>query len=333
MPSSAPSTSAPHIPVMLNEVLAALAPKDGAIYVDGTFGAGGYSRAVLDAAACVVFAIDRDAEAVARGREMENEYKGRLSVLHGCFGDMEHLLAGQNITGVDGVMFDFGVSSMQLDTAGRGFSFQADGPLDMRMDNSEKNPGQSAADVVNTLEEGELASIVRELGEERHARRVARAIVEARSEAAITTTGQMADLVRGVVYKSKDGIDPATRTFQALRMYVNDELGEIDRGLVAAEAVLKPGGRLAVVAFHALEDRRVKAFLKERSGDLPGPSRHMPQPTEAPTPPTFNLLSRKATKPTEGEQHINPRSRSARLRAAERTDAPRWPRQDSGASS
>lgn len=313
-------TGTAHIPVMLNEVLAHLSPKDGGIYVDGTFGAGGYSRAVLDAASCSVYAIDRDATAVQRGRELEAEYKGRFNVIEGCFGSMAELLDERGVGPVDGVALDLGVSSMQIDTAERGFSFKTDGPLDMRMGTE----GASAADAVNDLDESALATIIRELGEERHARRVARAIVEARLEAPITRTLELARVVRSVVPKSKDGIDPATRTFQAIRIHVNDELGEVDRGLIGAEQVLAQGGRLAVVTFHSLEDRRVKMFLRDRSGAAPRPSRHLPIEIEAGPAPTFSLLNRRAITATNEEIRSNPRSRSAKLRTAERTAAAPW---------
>ncbi len=311
-----------HTPVMLGQVLAALAPRDGGIYVDATFGAGGYARAILDAAPCTVWGIDRDPRAVAEGAEMGRAYGGCLTVVEGRFGDMMRLLGGVGVRRIDGVALDLGVSSMQLEFAGRGFSFRHDGPLDMRMEAQ----GMTAADVVNGLGEAELADIIFTYGEERASKRIARAIVEDRSRAPITRTGQLADLVRRVVRRRGAGTDPATRTFQALRIYVNDELGELDRGLVAAEALLNPGGRLVVVSFHSLEDRRVKVFLKARSGAMPRPSRHQPVPPPADHAPSFRLLGRRAAKPTTTEVKANPRARSARLRAAERTAAPAWPR-------
>ncbi len=313
------SPAAPHIPVLLAEVLTALAPRDGGAYVDGTFGAGGYARGILEAADCRVWGIDRDPEAVARGRELAKGYDGRLNVLAGRFGDMEGLLAAEGVRAADGVALDLGVSSMQIDAAGRGFSFQQDGPLDMRMERT----GPTAADAVNTLPERALADIIFRYGEERRARRVARAVVAARAEEPITTTGRLAAVVRAVVPASGDGIDPATRTFQALRIHVNDELGELHRGLEAAERLLRPGGRLAVVSFHSLEDRAVKDFLKRRAGGAPRPSRHMPAAPPGP-PPSFRLLHAKALRPRAAEVSANPRARSARLRAAERTDAPAW---------
>ncbi|MFC1674045.1 16S rRNA (cytosine(1402)-N(4))-methyltransferase RsmH [Pseudomonadota bacterium] len=312
--------SRPHVPVLLKEVLDTLAPRDGGVYVDGTFGAGGYSRAILEAADCTVWGIDRDPNVIAKAKDMEAEFGGRLRVLEGRFGDMAELLNAQGVSGVDGVALDLGVSSMQLDQAERGFSFQSDGPLDMRMEQD----GQSAADVVNNFGEEDLANIIYEYGEERKSRWVAHAIVEARAEEPFTRTRQLAEVVRRVVKKSKDGIDPATRTFQGLRIYVNDELGEVDRGLDGAEQLLAPGGRLAVVSFHSLEDKRVKAFLKERSGNLPNPSRYLPQTTEVGPEPTFDLIKKGAIKPGKDECRTNPRSRSSRLRGAIRTQAPAW---------
>ncbi|MDX9859802.1 MAG: 16S rRNA (cytosine(1402)-N(4))-methyltransferase RsmH [Rhodospirillales bacterium] len=308
-----------HVPVMLNEVLAVLAPRDGGIYVDGTFGGGGYARAVLEAAHCSVWGIDRDPDAVARGTEMAKRFPGRLNVIGGRYGDMVRLLSACGLSKVDGVALDLGVSSMQIDDAERGFSFREDGPLDMRMEKG----GESAADAVNSLSEKELADIIYAYGEERASRRVARAIVEAREREPIARTRQLAAIVRRVVPKSRDGIDPATRTFQALRIHVNQEMAELDRGLAAAEAVLKAGGRLAVVSFHSLEDRRVKTFLRSHSEDRPRASRHLPEGAGASTPAaTFRLLGRRAVVPGDAEVAVNPRARSARLRAAERTATP-----------
>ncbi len=320
-------TGSSHVPVMLDQVISALEPRDGAVYVDATFGAGGYSTALLEAARCTVWGIDRDPAALARGREIGRRFPGRMTVLSGCYGDMIGLLSAVGIEKVDGVAFDIGVSSMQIDTPGRGFSFAADGPLDMRMGED----GMTAADVVNGLAERELADVIYRFGEERASRRIARAIVAARGENPITRTGQLADLVRSAVRPSKDRINPATRTFQALRIYVNDELGELDRGLAAAEAVLVPGGRLCVVSFHSLEDRKVKEFLRRRSDAAPHASRHMPDPSmgsEEAAEPSFRLLGRSARRPTAEEVASNPRSRSARLRVAERTSAPVWPGPD-----
>jgi 16S rRNA (cytosine1402-N4)-methyltransferase len=302
--------SAAHTPVLLREVLAALAPKNGGIYVDGTFGLGGYSRAILEAADCAVWGIDRDPDAVALGAALADRYRGRLTVIGGRFGDMKALLNARGVDKVDGIALDVGVSSAQLDIAERGFSFRLEGPLDMRMEKS----GATAADLVNTMPESELADLIYNYGEERASRRIAKAIVSARP---VRSTTQLADLVRGVVH-SRD-IDPATRTFQALRIAINDEIGELRRGLEAAEALLASGGRLAVVAFHSLEDREVKEFLRARSGSAPRAGRHVPDaPRRA---PTFRLLHRSAIKPSAEEIAANPRARSARLRAAERTGA------------
>lgn len=308
----------PHIPVMLREVVAALAPRKGGIYIDGTFGRGGYSRALLDAAETQVVAIDRDPDAIEAGKKMVAEYAPRLTLLQGPFGAMDVLLAGQHIFKVDGVALDLGVSSPQLDDASRGFSFSADGPLDMRMSKS----GPSAADVVGDMDERELADMIYTLGDERFSRRVACAIVEAREQARITRTAQLAEIIRKVVPRSKDGIDPATRSFQALRIHVNDEMGELTRALKAAETLLKPQGRLAVVSFHSLEDRVVKDFMRRRSGAGASVSRHMPANDHAaPEAPAFKILTKKPQVPTDEESAANPRARSARLRVAERTDA------------
>ena len=329
--SSASQGAEIHVPVLKDEVLSFLAPQDNEIFVDGTFGAGGYTRAILGAADCRVYAIDRDPTAVARGRQMEKEYGGRLKMLEGCFGDMDQLLADEDVGAVDGVALDIGVSSMQLDEAGRGFSFNADGPLDMRMSSGGRLAGESAADVVNAASEAELTKIFRDLGEERHAGLMARAIVKDRAEVPFTTTRQLASLaerVLGKFYKSgkqggKKAIHPATRIFQALRIHVNDELGELSRGLQAAKQVLAPGGRLAVVSFHSLEDRMVKTFLLQESGGAPKGSRHQPDDpsvTGASTHSAFRLSKRGAIKPSQAEMNVNPRARSARLRVAERLD-------------
>jgi len=305
-----------HIPVMLSEVVEALAPRDGGIYIDGTFGRGGYSRALLDSAQTNVIGIDRDPTAIAAAQVLVATYGDRLQILQGTFGDMRALLQAANIDAVDGIALDLGVSSPQLDEAERGFSFQEDGPLDMRM----SQDGQTAADLVNHASEKELADIIYLYGEERFARRVARAIVAARKEKPLTRTGELASLIRSVVPRSKDGVDPATRTFQALRIAVNDELGELQRGLEAAEMLLKPEGRIVVVAFHSLEDRVAKEFLRNRSDSAPHSSRHAPQTSKA-VKPTFHLMTRKPQVPSATEIEANPRSRSARLRVAERTSA------------
>ena len=319
--ASSHGTASParHVPVLLGSVLTALAPRDGAVYVDGTFGGGGYSEALLAAARCRVFAIDRDPEAVRNGRALAERHGGRLTVTEGRFGDMADLLAPMNTDPIAGVALDLGVSSTQLDTPERGFSFRLDGPLDMRMSGS----GQSAADLVATLSETELADLIHGFGEERFARRIARAITTERQRRGIRRTTELADIVRAAIPRSEPGQDPATRTFQALRIAVNDELGELDRGLAAAEELLSPGGRLAVVSFHSLEDRRVKEFLHRRSAAAPGTSRHRPTRPGIPAP-SFKLLSRRVAKPSAAEIACNPRARAARLRAAERTAAPPW---------
>lgn len=315
-----------HIPVLLDQVLLALEPIDGATIVDGTFGRGGYTRALLDAAACRVIGIDRDPAAIAAGRLLAPHFGERLTLIQGRFGEMTNLVRGAGITLVDGVTLDIGVSSPQLDDPERGFSFRFDGPLDMRMGDA----GRSAADIVNTLPEAELADVIFHLGEERLSRRVARAIVAARLEAPIERTTVLARIVRSVVPAARDGIDPATRTFQALRIFVNDELGELARGLAAAETLLRAGGRLAVVSFHSLEDRVVKNFLRARAGNTPSASRHLPQAGAA-RRPSFTLISRKAIMADEAECRRNPRARSAKLRIAARTDAPSWPEEAAAA--
>ncbi len=307
-----------HIPVLLPEVLRVLTPGAAERFIDGTYGAGGYARAILDAADCEVLALDRDPAAIAAGRGLETLYGGRLKLAETPFSSME---AAANAIGwdfVDGAVLDLGVSSMQLDEAERGFSFMRDGPLDMRM----SGEGLSAADVVNTFEKDEIARILFELGEERRSRAIAAAIVKDRETAPFERTAQLAGLVARVLgHRPGDPKNPATRTFQALRLYVNDELGELERALSACERILKPGGRLAVVSFHSLEDRIVKRFFAERSGKRPQASRHIPAGAEGP-PATFDLKSRHGIVPSDEETGANPRSRSARLRWAIRTDAP-----------
>ncbi|MFI4999550.1 MAG: 16S rRNA (cytosine(1402)-N(4))-methyltransferase RsmH [Reyranellales bacterium] len=305
---------ADHVPVMAREVVEALAPRDGGRYVDGTFGGGGYTSALLDKADCRVIAIDRDPDAIAAGQALAARYAPRLRLIEGRFGDMAELLSAEGVKEVDGVALDLGVSSMQFDRAERGFSFRGNGPLDMRMEKR----GSSAADLVNEADEAELADIFWRYGEERKSRRVARAIAAERKTKRIETTGELAEIVRRAVGPSaKDESDPATRAFQALRIAVNDELGELERGLVAAEQVLAPGGRLAVVSFHSLEDRAVKEFVRDRAGRTPAPSRHAPpRPEECAT--TLRDLTRRPVLPSEAEVAANPRSRSARLRVAEK---------------
>nr|WP_244444214.1 16S rRNA (cytosine(1402)-N(4))-methyltransferase RsmH [Lutibaculum baratangense] len=304
-----------HIPVLAREVLEWLEPAAGGVYVDGTFGAGGYARLVLEAADCRVVGIDRDPGAIAGAASLASEFRGRLDICEGRFSQMAEIVAGLGLPGVRGVMLDLGVSSMQLDEAERGFSFMRDGPLDMRMSQS----GPTAADVVNTAEEDDLARIVKVLGEEKKSRRVAQAIVRRRGERPFTRTGDLAEVVAAAVGPSREKINPATRTFQALRLHVNQELQEVAEGLLVAERILEPGGRIVVVSFHSLEDRIVKRFLASRSGKVGG-SRHLPAAVGP--APTFELLTRQAVMPGEGEIEANPRARSARLRAARRTEAP-----------
>lgn len=316
------STGVPsvHIPVMCDEVVAALAPAAGEIYVDGTFGAGGYTRAVLAAApGCTVIAIDRDPQAQARAQDMAAAYEGRLIPVAGCFGDAEALVQGAGFEKVDGFMLDLGVSSPQIDEAERGFSFRFDGPLDMRMDPSRAG---TAADIVNGYAESDLADIIYQFGGERHSRRVARAIVERRAQELFARTLDLAGVIRRVVPRAADGIDPATRTFQALRIAVNREMEELAQGLVAAERLLTSGGRLVVVTFHSLEDGMVKKFMHERSGRQSSPSRHAPVTVSEARVPTFILPSAKAVQPSDDECAVNPRARSAKMRVAVRTDAP-----------
>ena len=305
-----------HIPVLLEEISDYLAPRDGGVYLDGTFGGGGYATRILQAAQCTPWAIDRDPAAIARGAELAQRFAGRLHMLHGDFGDMVSLLAEHGIAALDGVVLDLGVSSYQIDDPMRGFSFRFDGPLDMRMSSA----GESAADLVNRLPEAELADIIWQFGEERHSRRIAKAIVEARALNRIATTGHLASIIRSVVRTDKSGIDPATRSFQALRIRVNDELGEIERALDAAASLLRPQGRLVVVAFHSLEDRLVKRFMAQATGRGQGHSRHDPRGMMDQQAPQFRLLTGNAVKPGDAEIAANPRSRSARLRAMERLE-------------
>lgn len=307
-------TTQGHVPVMLAEVLATLGPHDGATYLDATFGGGSYARAILEAApGCTVFAIDRDPDAIARGAALAQAFAGRLHLVEGRFGDMLALLRDRGIAALDGVVMDLGVSSFQLDQAERGFSFRADGPLDMRMEKS----GPSAAELVNSLPERELADIIFRFGEERFARRIARSIVARRAEAPFTTTADLAALVRRAVPRDPSGIDGATRSFQALRIAVNDELGEVERGIAAAMELLAPSGRLVVVAFHSLEDRIVKQAMAAASG-RGGASRHDPAALSGRTKPSFHLLTPRAMRPQDAECSANPRARSARLRGIER---------------
>jgi 16S rRNA (cytosine1402-N4)-methyltransferase len=301
--------------VLIEEALRFLAPAAGGIYIDGTFGAGGYTRAILDCGASVI-AIDRDPRAVAGGDSMKRDAGGRLTLVEGRFSDLDEIARAHGHARVDGVVLDVGVSSMQLDEPKRGFSFRLDGPLDMRMSQN----GPTAADVVNGMERGALARVIAVLGEEKRARSVAAAIDRARQAKPIASTVELADIVAGAVGRGGDKIHPATRTFQALRIFVNRELDELAEALVASERVLGEGGRLVVVSFHSLEDRIVKRFMAERSASKGSGSRHRPE--EVASAPTFELLTRSAIFPGEDEIRVNPRARSARLRAARRTSAP-----------
>lgn len=310
-----------HTPVLLPQVLAALSPRDGGLYIDCTFGAGGYTQAILDAADCRVLALDRDPSAIETARQLASHHPGRLTVKLSRFGQLAQAAREAGFAPADGIVFDIGVSSMQLDEAERGFSFMRDGPLDMRM----SGEGVSAAEAVNELDEAEIAEILFVLGEERRSRPIARAIVRRRGEEPFARTLELADLIALVVPRRPDDPKhPATRSFQALRLYVNDELGELARGLAAAEETLKPGGHLIVVTFHSLEDRIAKTFLAERSGKARRPSRHLPDAGDG-QPPSFVSLSRKPVEPDAAEIAANPRARSARMRAARRTEAPPWP--------
>src|SRR5580704_4102431 len=302
-----------HIPVLGRRALEWLGVRDGGLYVDATFGAGGYTQAILATPGARVIAIDRDQSAIAQGAGLVEAAQGRLDLVEDRFSNLEAIVGGTSA--VDGIVFDVGVSSMQIDDAARGFSFRLDGPLDMRMGRD----GPSAADIVARASERELGIIIATLGEERHARGIARAIVKARGEHAISTTRALAEIVARVVYTRDSAIHPATRTFQALRIFVNDELGELARGLAAAERVLKPSGRLVVVAFHSLEVFIVKTSTTERSR-APAGSRHRPELVAA--APSFRALTRRPETPDDAEIAANPRARSAKLRAAERTDAP-----------
>jgi len=300
-----------HLPVMLKEVLAMLAPKDGEHYVDGTFGGGGYTRAILEAADCRVLGIDRDPDAIARGQELVARFGGRLTLMQGEFSQVRSLLGGAR---TNGIVLDLGVSSFQFDEPARGFSFRADGPLDMRM----SRDGMSAAEFVNTADEPTLTHVIGRLGEEKNARRIARAIIAARP---LHTTAELAELVTTVQgpAAARFAIHPATRTFQALRIHVNDELGELTRGLEASKDALAPDGRLVVVAFHSLEDRIVKQFLSAHGTAAPRSSRHAPDMRRGGA--SFRLLTRRPLTPGDAEIQSNPRARSARLRAAIRIAA------------
>ena len=309
---------AAHVPVLINEVVDALAVAPGETIVDGTFGAGGYTRALLGVGAGRVIGFDRDPDAIAKGPSLVPDAveEGRLILVHERFSQMESALAARDLLPVDGVVLDIGVSSMQLDQPERGFAFSSDGPLDMRMSQS----GQTAAEFLNEAEEAEIARVIREYGEEPRARSVARAIVAARP---LARTGELAAIVRKALgHHAGMKSDPATRTFQAIRIHLNAELDELEAGLRSAERSLRPGGRLAVVTFHSLEDRIVKRFLRSHSGATPAGSRHRPMAAEGPRP-SFEQVA-KPVSPSEAELARNPRARSARLRTAVRTDAPAW---------
>lgn len=308
-----------HAPVMLDPVVHALAPLNGGVYVDGTLGGGGYARAILGAANCRVIGVDRDPAAIRSARQWAPAYGGRLSIVEAAYSGMEEVCAAAGVApgGLDGVVLDLGVSSVQLDHGERGFSFSQDGPLDMRMSGA----GASARDVVANAPEDLLANILYDYGEEKQSRKIARAIVKAREDAPIETTGALASIIeRAAGSRGGSRIHPATRSFQALRIFVNDELGELARGLAAAERLLRPSGRLVVVSFHSLEDRIVKTFLNAAAGKDGGGSRHLPAPESA--PPTFRLLHSKPETPDADEIASNPRARSAKLRAAIRTSEP-----------
>ena len=312
--TSAGTNQAPHVPVLVNDVIAALAIHDGETALDGTFGAGGYTRALLGAGAGRVIALDRDPDAIEDGRSLVPD--PRLTLINERFSQMDRVLAERGIEHVDAIALDIGVSSMQLDRADRGFSFSADGPLDMRMSRS----GLTAAEFLNSADESEIARVLKDYGEEPRARAIARAIVAARP---VERTAELAAIVRRAAgFRPGQKTDPATRTFQAIRIHLNSELEELELGLEAAERALRPGGRLAIVTFHSLEDRIVKRFFRERSGGTPAGSRHRPVQTD-PREPTFKRVA-KPVSPTERELAANPRARSARLRSAIRTSAPAW---------
>ncbi|BET28599.1 16S rRNA (cytosine(1402)-N(4))-methyltransferase RsmH [Wolbachia pipientis] len=289
-----------HTPVLLKEMLSLLSPQDDGIYVDATFGAGGYSKAILESADCKVYAIDRDETVTKFYDDLSIRYPDRIKLFIEKFSNVKNLLDSNNIKGIDGIVFDIGVSSMQLDNGDRGFSFLHDGPLDMSMDNSSYI---NASTFVNALREEEIANTIYNYGGERHSRKIARAIVNARKKKTIKTTFELADIVRSVVFRGKSKIDPATRTFQAIRIWVNDELGELEKGIKAASEILSENGKLIVVTFHSLEDRIVKTFFKDLCA------------TDC---KTFSLLNKKVIEASIEEVSANPRSRSAKLRAIQR---------------
>lgn len=303
-----------HISVMLNEVLDYLSPRENALYVDGTFGGGGYTKAILEASPCRVIGIDRDLDAVKRGKELEVKYPNRFQMWEGCFGDLDQLLTQNNISHIDGIVLDLGVSSYQIDDPLRGFSFRFDGPLDMRMGSG----GRSASEIVNTYPQEDLKYILKTYGDERFAGKIAHAILKRRESRSFERTSDLAELIRKIVPKSKDGLDPATRSFQALRIEANDELGEIKRILSCLEARLAPNGRMVVVSFHSLEDGLIKHYLREKAGKAPKASRFTPPTASDLIKPSFSILTKQAVQPTDSEIKQNPRSSSARLRAGMR---------------
>ncbi len=316
MPEIFDSKPPPHRPVMLSEVLHVLQPKAGEVFVDCTFGAGGYTRAILDTNDCKVIALDRDPAAIAGGQTLLGTYGKRLALVHSTFADMKDAVTQQGLSHVDGVVLDVGVSSMQFDQVQRGFSFQRNGPLDMRMSSA----GTSAADMVNTLEQGELSRVIFILGDEPRARAIAREIVRTRDEKPLETTFDLVKAIENATgpQRAKDRIHPATKTFQALRILVNHELSQLGLALASAEMVLRTGGRLVVVTFHSLEDRIVKRFFTVRSGKSPSNSRHQPAQTQR-SAPTFELPFRGHLVASDNEVALNPRARSAKLRAGIRT--------------
>jgi 16S rRNA (cytosine1402-N4)-methyltransferase len=303
-----------HIPVLCDAAVSMLSPREGGVYLDGTFGGGGYACAILQATHCTLWAIDRDAQAIARGAQLAAAFPGRLHIIEGRISALFDLLNAAGVRALDGAVFDLGVSSYQIDDPARGFSFRNDGPLDMRMGNT----GITAANLVNTLSESDLADILFAFGEEKASRRIAKTIVERREVQKFETTADLANVIRSVVRPDKSGIDPATRTFQALRIAVNEELDDIAAALAQAADLLTPGGRLVVVSFHSLEDRIVKRFMAQATGRAAGASRHDPASLAASPAPKFRLLTGRPQLPEADEIRQNPRARSAKLRAMER---------------
>ncbi len=310
-------TAYSHVSVLREEAVEALQPVDGGVYLDGTFGGGGYSRAILERAACRLYAIDRDPDAVARGGVLSTAYPEKFEIMAGRICELDDMLGARRVAALDGAVFDLGLSSYQIDDPSRGFSFRMDGPLDMRMGCE----GRDAATIVNLCPESELADILFKYGDEKAARRVARVIVERRKVQKFATTADLAGVIRSVVRPDKSGIDPATRSFQALRIAVNEELSDIEAALEQAAALLKPGGRLVVVSFHSLEDRIVKHFFAEQAGRMPTASRHDPAGLAPASAPMFRLVQKSPVLPSQAEIHANPRARSAKLRALERLAA------------